>query len=132
MTQKFLDGGFMQETRRNFLIAAVGAGSCLVEMRRTAMAQQRKPGMPDPPAPAEPQAQDKNAPPQDPTAKHKVTLKRNEKEFRAGVEKLFQMSSELKEEVDKTMTSDVLSVRMYKKMEEIEKLAKELKGKVKG
>ena len=42
------------------------------------------------------------------------------------------MAGQLKEEVEKTMTTDVLSVRMYKKMEEIEKLAKQLKAKVKG
>ena len=55
-----------------------------------------------------------------------------EKEFRAGVDKLYQMAGELKEELDKTATTNVLSVRMYKKMQEIEKLSKQLKDKAKG
>lgn len=59
-------------------------------------------------------------------------LLQNEKEFREGVEQLYVLVNELKEEVEKTATTDVLSVRMYKKAHEIEKLAKQLKNKVKG
>jgi hypothetical protein len=64
-------------------------------------------------------------------AKAAVLLK-NEKEFREGVEQLYVLVNELKEEVEKTATTDVLSVRMYKKAHEIEKLAKQTKNKVKG
>ena len=59
-------------------------------------------------------------------------LQLNEKEFREGVERLYQLTSELREEVQKTATTDVLSIRMVKKIEEIEKLAKVLKAKAKG
>jgi len=59
-------------------------------------------------------------------------LLQNEKEFRDGVEQLYVLVNELKEEVEKTATTDVLSVRMYKKANEIEKLAKQIKNKVKG
>jgi hypothetical protein len=48
------------------------------------------------------------------------------------VDRLFQLTSELREEVQKTPTTDVLSMRMVKKTEEIEKLAKVLKAKAKG
>jgi hypothetical protein len=48
------------------------------------------------------------------------------------VERLYQLTGELRDEVLKTTTADVLSVRMYKKTEEIEKLAKQLKAKAKG
>jgi hypothetical protein len=34
--------------------------------------------------------------------------------------------------VKKTMTTEVLSIRMYKRTEEIERLAKQLKGKARG
>ena len=61
-----------------------------------------------------------------------VMLLQNEKEFRVGVEHLSVLVNELKEEVDKTATTDVLSVRMYKKAQEIEKLAKQIKNKAKG
>jgi hypothetical protein len=59
-------------------------------------------------------------------------LLQNEKEFRQGVEQLSVLVNELKEEVAKTAPTDVLSVRMYKKAQEIEKLAKQIKNKVKG
>ncbi len=61
-----------------------------------------------------------------------MVLLQNEKEFRAGVERLYQLTSDLRDEVQKTMTTDVLSVRMYKRTEEIEKLAKQLKSKARG
>ncbi|HXN51440.1 MAG TPA: hypothetical protein VN943_05830 [Candidatus Acidoferrum sp.] len=59
-------------------------------------------------------------------------MQENEREFRAGVERLYQLTSELRDEVQKTVTSEVLSIRMYKRTEEIEKLAKQLKSKAKG
>jgi hypothetical protein len=58
-------------------------------------------------------------------------LQENEREFRAGIERLYQLTSELRDEVQKTVSSDVLSVRIYKKTEQIEKLAKQLKNKAK-
>src|SRR2546422_807304 len=62
----------------------------------------------------------------------RAMLQQNEKEFREGVERLYQLTSELHEEVQKTATTDVLSVRMVKKTEQIEKLAKMLKNRAKG
>lgn len=86
-----------------------------------------------PPSPADPREQDKIDLPVDPKTAQKTKLKKkNEKEFREGVEKLFQMAGELKEEVEKTPTMEVLSVRMYKKMQELEKLTQRLKDSVRG
>jgi hypothetical protein len=143
----------MFETRRRFsamvatvgLVAIVGlltegatvalVGSGLGPLEGAVVAGQQAPlppGMPKPPAPAEPGNQDKDAPPQlDSQAVKRAQLRRNEKEFREGVVRLYQLSSELRDEVAQTPTSQVLSVRMYKKTEEIEKLAKRLKGTVK-
>jgi len=59
-------------------------------------------------------------------------LLQNEKEFREGVEQLSVLVSELKEELEKTSATDTLSVKMYKKAQEIEKLAKQIKNKAKG
>jgi hypothetical protein len=42
------------------------------------------------------------------------------------------MAAELREELAKAPKMNVLSVHMYKKTEEIEKLAKQLKSKAKG
>jgi heme oxygenase len=88
--------------------------------------------MPEPPAPSEGQnAAQGNAPASQQQAR-KALLRQNEKEFRDGVERLYQLSSDLRDEVQKTLTTDVLSVRMYKKTEEIEKLAKQLKSRARG
>jgi len=97
------------------------------------MAAQRPIIPPPKPAPAEtqnPAQQEANSP--DANAAKRTILLRNEKEFRQGVERLYQLTADLRDEVQKTMTKDVLSLRMVKKTEEIEKLAKALKTKAKG
>ena len=87
--------------------------------------------MPTPPPPAVPQDHN-TAQTRDPQVAKRALLLANEKEFRAGVERLYQLTGELRDEVRKSPTTDVMSVRMYKKTEEIEKLANSLKGKAKG
>jgi len=65
-------------------------------------------------------------------AASKVALQENDKSIKKSVEKLFQLASELKAEVDKTDSAQVLSLAMVKKAEEIEKLAKDIKSRAKG
>ena len=67
-----------------------------------------------------------------PPGSRKAALEENEKNIKKKVDKLFQLATELKEEVDKTDSAKVLSVAMLKKAEEIEKLAKEIKNRAKG
>ena len=62
----------------------------------------------------------------------KAALEENEKEIKKKVDKLFQLATELKDEVDKTDSAKVLSLAMLKKAEEIEKLAKDIKSRAKG
>ncbi len=60
-------------------------------------------------------------------------LKRaNQIELRKDVSKLFEMASELKEQVEKTDASATLSLSLVKKAEQIEKLAKQIKQLAKG
>jgi hypothetical protein len=121
----------MRETRRRFVLALVAAPAWISLPGALLMAQKRRP-FPEPPEPAEKQ---NPADAESQASSHRSSrnvLQENEREFRAGVERLYQLSSELRDEVQKTATSDVLSVRMYKKTEEIEKLAKQLKSKAKG
>ena len=119
----------MAKTWRSFLVALGGASVCLSRGIAPAWAQHRRP-FPEPPAsavtqnPAEARKPDPELSPA-----RKEALLQNEREFRTGVERLFQLSSELREEVQKTATREVLSVGMYKKAEAIEKLAKQLKTK---
>ena len=88
-----------------------------------------KHGMPTPPESA--QKNSDKAETQQPTAKRSQLI-RNEKEFRDGVERLYQLTMELNQEVQQTPISAVLSVPMVKKTDAIEKLAKQLKNKAKG
>jgi hypothetical protein len=62
----------------------------------------------------------------------KTILKENEKDIKKDIEKLYQLASDLKAEVEKTDSSQVLSLAMVRKAEEIEKLAKEIKTRAKG
>ena len=94
---------------------------------------EKRPGLPPPPASADPDDQDQNAPKgTDPQTVKRVMAAKNEKEFREGVQKLFEMATELRDELAQAPKMNVLSVHMYKKTEEIEKLAKQLKSKAKG
>jgi hypothetical protein len=124
----------MGETRRRFLMTLAAAASCSVATHGTVFGQVRntKP-FPTPPASAETQnPAEKDGTIPDPQSAKRAALKHNEKEFRAGVDRLYQLASELKQEVEKTGTTEVFSVHMYKRMEEIEKVAKLLKGRAKG
>ena len=62
----------------------------------------------------------------------KKALEENDKDMKKKVDRLFELATELKAEVDKTDSSKVLSLNLVKKAEEIEKLAREIKNKGKG
>ena len=123
----------MRETRRKIVVALAGLFVSLAAGTLPLFAQrQRHRPMPDPPMPAESQNPAEGNTQVLQQQSKKALLRQNEREFRAGVERLYQLSSDLRDEVQKTLTADVLSVHMYKKTEEIEKLAKMLKNRAKG
>lgn len=62
-----------------------------------------------------------------PRADPKVQLKEDQKELRRDVDRLLQMVKDLKDESDKTPETDVLSLSLVKKAEDIEKLARQIK-----
>jgi hypothetical protein len=62
----------------------------------------------------------------------KAILEANQKDIKKSIERLYQLASELKAEVEKTDSVKVLSVVMLKKTEEIEKLAKEIRSRALG
>jgi hypothetical protein len=74
----------------------------------------------------------KEDPAEPPVVPAKAVLKENEKDIKKDIEKLYQLASELKAEVEKTDSSQVLSLAMVRKAEEIEKLAKEIKNRARG
>jgi hypothetical protein len=55
-----------------------------------------------------------------------------QKEIRADVEKLFEMSSDLKNEIESGNANSTLSLSVVKKAQQIEKLAKKIKERAKG
>jgi hypothetical protein len=62
----------------------------------------------------------------------KAILESNNKEIKKAIEKLYELAGDLKTEVEKTDSAQVLSLAMIKKAEEIEKLAKDIKSRAKG
>ena len=59
-------------------------------------------------------------------------LEENQKDIKKKVDKLYDLASELKAEMDKTDSSKVLSLNLVRKAEEIEKLARDIKNRSKG
>jgi len=62
----------------------------------------------------------------------KHILDENEKEIKKKVERLYDLASDLKTQVEKTDSSKVLSLNLIRKAEEIEKLAHDIKTRSKG
>src|SRR5690242_17113808 len=68
----------------------------------------------------------------EPKIDSKAILESNQKDIKKSIERLFQLASELKDEVEKTDSVKVLSLAMLKKAEEIEKLAKGIRSRAIG
>jgi flagellar motility protein MotE (MotC chaperone) len=121
------------ENRRRFLMVLAAAASCSASANVSAFAQVRKNNpFPTPPESAETQnPAEVAAAKSNPQNAKRAALQQNEKELRADVDRLYRLASELKQELDKTVTTEVFSVQMYKRTEEIEKVAKMLKSKAK-
>jgi hypothetical protein len=119
-------GGFQaMESRRKFLaiIGSLGvpAGVFTLISSGQVRATRRQ-------NPQQPKDDDSNQPKLDP----KLILEANQKEIKKNVERLYDLASELKNEVEKTDSTHVLSVAMLRKTDEIEKLAKEIRSRAKG
>jgi hypothetical protein len=113
------------KTRRRFLGGLLTAGVATGFAGRLATGQipdasQEKPHPADNPPEAPLKPMDKRI------------LAENEKDIKKKVEKLYQLAAELKEEVEKTDSSKVLSLNLVRKAEEIEKLARDIKNRSKG
>jgi hypothetical protein len=62
----------------------------------------------------------------------KQMLKQNQDQIHDDVEKLYALASELKEQVEKTDSANVLSLSMVGKAEQVEKLARQIKNLARG
>jgi len=117
----------MQTARRSFF-----SGLCVLLLgARYLLAQpsQRRPvnGMPPFPNPSDASGNGRNEPPfSQPNPKWQ--LKENQKKLRSDADHLLELAKALKEEADNTEQVNVLSLSLVHKAEEIEKLAKQIKG----
>jgi hypothetical protein len=119
----------MRQTRRNFFVSAALLPGFLA-WPTGLLAGQNPPTPPPRPQPAyTPNPAEIPSLPAGAAAAKRARLLENEKEFRQGVERLYQLTSDLRNELEKTPTADVFSLRIVKETEEIEKLAKSLKSR---
>jgi hypothetical protein len=121
----------MREPRRQFFLdVALLSGS--LAFSRAFSAAQNPPTPPPKPQPGHtPNPAEIHSNSAEVAAARRARLQQNEREFREGVDRLYQLTSELRDELQKTPTTDVFSVHIVKQTEAIEKLAKLLKSKAK-
>lgn len=113
------------KSRRKFLTMFLASGVPL-GMMSCAMAGQEGQAKP----PVKPPIKDED--PEEPKIDSKAMLEANQKDIKKNIEKLYLLASELKAEVEKTDSVQVLSIAMLKKAEEIEKLAKGIRSRAIG
>lgn len=115
------------ESRRQFLTMFFASGVPLGIMGSAMYAQESQT---KPPPPPKPTLKDDDT--DEPKIDSKGILESNKKDIKKNIERLYQLASELKAEVEKTDSVQVLSVVMLKKAEEIEKLAKGIRSRAIG
>jgi len=116
----------MIESRREFLTVLLASGLPIVAMNSSMHAQGGGGAQPSP----KPVQKDEDS--DEPKIDSKLLLEANQKDIKKSVERLFQLASELKTEVEKTDSVQVLSLAMVKKAEEVEKLAKSIRSRTIG
>jgi hypothetical protein len=121
----------MYQTRRNVLklvVAAAGMASAGVRLAGGQGGQDAPQRNPSRTAPNGDSIIDPNLDPK----RAKAVLEENQKDMKKNIERLFQLATELKEEVEKTDSTTTLSLVMLRKTEEIEKLARMIRDRAKG
>jgi hypothetical protein len=127
----------MLESRRHLLMTIAGAAGVLAVIPVAAawpqspgsrpLPQPRpSPNAPNPNVPAGIDGQLAKAPDE------RAIARANQQELKADVSKLYEMVTELKEQIEKTDASSMLSVPVVKKAQQIESLAKQIKNLAKG
>jgi hypothetical protein len=117
----------MTNSRRHLLVTTFAGALGLLLRAKSTIAQSQT--RPQPPSPTG-EDESPNAP-GTPSA-NKAMLEQRQKDIKKEIEKLFDLASKLKAEVEKTDATSVLSLAIVKKAEEIEHLAKQIKDNAKG
>jgi len=124
----------MPESRRHLLTALFGAAGVLAVEPLLVGLQAPGSGA-SPKAKVYPNGRDPNAVPgiDDPSRLDPRAIARaNQIEIRTDIAKLYDLVSELKEQIEKTDAASTLSLSVVKKAQQIEKLAKQIKDLAKG
>ena len=125
----------MDPSRRRVLVTgSVGVAAFLLQSKISSV--QGSTTLQNPPVLPNPRREDG---PEDPAhdplpagATKKAVLEQHQKDIKKDIEKLYNLATQLKTEVEKTDATTVLSIGMVKKAEEIEKLARQIKDRAKG
>jgi hypothetical protein len=118
----------MPDSRRQLLLKLLAALGAICLRPKSLCAQ--NPGIPRPMPRGDERSQ--NPPHDPPPSTTKSVLEQNQKSIKKDIEKLFDLATELKTEVEKTDSTAILSIALVKKAEEIEKLAKQIKEHARG
>jgi hypothetical protein len=118
----------MNRARRSFLWALSIAPLFAAGVRAGAQIGDR----PVPPRPRLPEPVPENPGLGIPKSQQRVILSEDQKQIRRDVERLFKLASELRDEVQHTDFTKVLSLRLVDKAGEIERLAKKIKDLARG
>jgi hypothetical protein len=125
----------MYPSRRRLIVTG-GAGVAALLLRFKISAAQDSTSRQNPPISQNPR---RDNGPEDPShsalpaaASTKAVLEQHQKDIKKDIEKLYDLATQLKTEVEKTDATSVLSLGMVKKAEEIEKLARQIKDHAKG
>ena len=114
----------MLDRRRSFVKNLAGATWAFLFFQDQPLMPTRRVRIP--PNPPEPAEKQDSAKPDSTTIR--VDLRAQEKELRETLDQLFAKVRELKTQLDQLRAADVFSVPVFKQTQEIEKLAKRLKG----
>jgi hypothetical protein len=123
----------MSYTRRGL----AGAVITVTLAMATASVSRSQPQRPAPAPRPSPNAPNPNYPPglngpEQKSADKKEMDRRSQAEIKADVEKLYELVSELREQVQKSDATSTLSLSVVNKAKQIEKLAKQVKDRAKG
>jgi hypothetical protein len=122
----------VNQSRRNALLAC-SAGLCAFLLRAKTVSAQLS-ALQETQAPGAPRRErsDTFDPSLPPAATKKALLEQRQKDIKKDIEKLFDLATQLKTEVEKTDATTTLSLAMIKRAEEIEKLARQIKDNARG
>jgi hypothetical protein len=121
----------IDSSRRNVLRVA-SAAVCALLLRSASAAAPCEPTELPQAAGTTRRNRDEVEPPVPEAATKKALLEQRQKDIKKDIEKLFDLATQLKAEVEKTDATTTLSLAMVRRAEEIEKLARQIKDNAKG